>query len=42
MTQRLIRGEKVITGTGGPIDVADVTYLVAFMFAGGPAPPPCP
>ena len=32
-----------INGVGGPIDVADLTYLVAYLFAspGGPEPP-CP
>jgi hypothetical protein len=30
-----------IVGAGGGIDVADLTYLVAFLFTGGPAPP-CP
>ena len=24
------------------IDVADLTYLVAYQFKGGPAPPACP
>ena len=28
-----------VTGPGGPIDVADLTYLVAYLFQGGPAPP---
>jgi len=28
-----------ITGPGGPIDVADLTYLVAYLFQGGPPPP---
>jgi len=28
-----------ITGPGGPTDVADLTYLVAYLFKGGPAPP---
>ncbi len=27
------------TGVGGEIDVADLTYLVAYLFQGGPAPP---
>ncbi|MEW5993783.1 MAG: hypothetical protein AB1744_05225 [Candidatus Zixiibacteriota bacterium] len=31
-----------IVGPGGPIDVADLTYLVAYLFQGGPAPAPCP
>jgi hypothetical protein len=26
-------------GPGGEVDVADLTYLVAFLFQGGPAPP---
>jgi len=30
-----------IIGVGGPIDVADLTYLVAYLFQGGPTPP-CP
>ncbi|MEW5994273.1 MAG: HYR domain-containing protein [Candidatus Zixiibacteriota bacterium] len=30
-----------IVGIGGPIDVADLTYLVAHLFSGG-SPPPCP
>ena len=29
-----------IIGAGGPIDVSDLTYLVAYLFTGGP-PPPC-
>ncbi len=28
-----------ITGAGGEVDVADLTYLVAYLFLGGPAPP---
>ncbi len=28
-----------IIGIGGPVDVADLTYLVAYLFQGGPAPP---
>jgi len=28
-----------IIGIGGPIDVADLTYLVAYLFQGGPTPP---
>ena len=28
-------------GPGGPIDVADLTYLVAYLFQGGPLPPMC-
>jgi hypothetical protein len=28
-----------ITGPGGEIDVADLTFLVAFLFQGGPVPP---
>jgi len=28
-----------IVGIGGPVDVADLTYLVAYLFQGGPAPP---
>ena len=28
-----------ITGPGGPVDVADLTYLVAYLFQGGTAPP---
>ncbi len=36
-----IRGNvDMITGAGGEIDVADLTYLVAYLFLGGP-PPPC-
>jgi hypothetical protein len=31
-----------LTGAGGPIDVTDLTYLVAYLFSGGPPPPPCP
>ncbi|MFH1372524.1 MAG: lectin like domain-containing protein [bacterium] len=30
-----------IVGTGGPIDVGDLTYLVAYLFQSG-SPPPCP
>jgi len=30
-----------IVGVGGPIDVADLTYLVAYLFQSGPTPP-CP
>jgi thermitase len=30
-----------IEGPGGSADVADLTYLVAYLFQGGP-PPPCP
>lgn len=29
-----------VIGVGGPVDVADLTYLVAFLFQGGD-PPPC-
>ena len=29
-----------ITGTGGEIDVADLSYMVDYLFKGGP-PPPC-
>lgn len=29
-----------IIGPGGPVDVSDLTYLVAYLFSGGP-PPPC-
>ncbi len=29
-----------LVGPGGPIDVADLTYLVSYLFGGG-APPPC-
>ncbi len=29
-----------IIGIGGPVDVADLVYLVAYLFQGGP-PPPC-
>ncbi len=28
-----------IVGIGGPIDVADLTYLVSYLFKSGPAPP---
>ncbi len=28
-----------IIGVGGPIDVADLTYLVSYLFKSGPAPP---
>jgi hypothetical protein len=28
-----------ITGPGGEVDVADLTYLVAYLFGGGPIPP---
>ncbi len=28
-----------IVGAGGPVDVADLTYLVEYLFAGGPPPP---
>ncbi len=28
-----------LTGAGGPVDVADLTYLVGFLFLGGEAPP---
>ena len=28
-----------IVGASGPVDVADLSYLVAFLFAGGPNPP---
>ena len=28
-----------VTGGGGDIDVADLTYLVAYLFEGGPVPP---
>ncbi|HWR82567.1 MAG TPA: FG-GAP-like repeat-containing protein [Candidatus Deferrimicrobium sp.] len=28
-----------IVGPGGPVDVADLTYLVAYLFQGGAAPP---
>ncbi len=30
-----------IIGVGGPVDVADLTFLVAYLFLGGPEPP-CP
>jgi hypothetical protein len=30
-----------LTGAGGPVNVADLTYLVAYLFQGGQAPP-CP
>ncbi len=30
-----------IVDIGGPVDVADLTYLVAYLFGGGPIPP-CP
>ncbi len=30
-----------VVGIGGPVDVADLTYLVAYLFKGGPTPP-CP
>jgi len=30
-----------IEGPGGPIDVSDLTYLVAYLFSGGPVAP-CP
>ena len=30
----------LVDGSGG-IDVGDLTYLVAYLFQGGPAPPPC-
>ncbi len=29
-----------ITGIGGEVDIADLTYLVAYLFQGG-SPPPC-
>ncbi len=28
-----------VTGAGGEVDVADLTYTVAYLFLGGPAPP---
>ncbi len=28
-----------VTGVGGPIDVADLSYLVDYLFRGGPVPP---
>lgn len=28
-----------LSGPGGPIDVSDLTYLVAYLFNGGPVPP---
>ena len=28
-----------ITGPGGPIDVSDLTYMVSYLFKGGPIPP---
>jgi hypothetical protein len=28
-----------IIGPAGPVDVADVTYLVSYLFGSGPAPP---
>ena len=31
-----------ITGMGGPMDVADLTYLVDYLFSGGPDPAVCP
>ncbi len=31
-----------IVGAGGEVDVADLTYLVAYLFQGGPAPPCLP
>jgi len=35
-----IRGDAdYLTGPGGEIDVADLTYLVAYLFKSGPAPP---
>jgi len=30
------------TGPGGPIDTADLTYLVAYLYQGGSPPPNCP
>jgi hypothetical protein len=30
-----------IIGVGGPVDIADLTYLVAYLFSGG-MQPPCP
>jgi hypothetical protein len=30
-----------MTGPGGPVDVADLTYLISYLFQGGPEPP-CP
>jgi len=30
-----------LIGPAGPIDVSDLTYLVAYLFSGGPTPPPC-
>ena len=30
-----------LTGPGGPVDVADLTYLISYLFQGGPEPP-CP
>jgi len=35
-----IRGNvDMLIGPGGPIDVSDLTYLVAYLFTGGPEPP---
>ncbi|MFH1374181.1 MAG: hypothetical protein ABII79_10325 [bacterium] len=31
-----------IDGPAGAIDVADITYRVAYLFTGGLEPPPCP
>jgi hypothetical protein len=33
---------KATSMAAGPIDIADLVYIVDFMFAGGPAPPACP
>ncbi len=27
------------SGSGGPVDVSDLTYLIAYLFSGGPIPP---
>ncbi len=35
-----LRGNAdMVTGAGGEIDVADLTYMVAYLFQAGPAPP---
>ncbi len=36
-----VRGDVDNSGGGGPINVADLTYFVSYLFAGGPMPP-CP
>jgi len=28
-----------LEGPSGPVDIADLTYLVSYLFSGGPAPP---